>query len=659
MSGWRKVQDNVRIPLAGGLTLSARIWFPRSNRPAPAILEYHPYPKRYATAQRDEIAHGFFASKGFVSLRVDMRGSGESEGSTVDEYTDQERADAVEVINWIARQDWCSGSIGMYGLSWGGFNSLQLAAMAPPPLKAVAVAGATDDRFREDAHFLGGVTASDHIGWSVALISFLTRPPDPALIGRGWRAFWKARLEALEWALPHWLEHQARDAFWIKGFPSAASKGLRVPVLVAGGTADVFATSVLRIADRQPERVKAVIGPWAHKFPHMGIPGPAIDWLAQCTRWFDRWLKGTKNGAETDPRLRVFMTDSYPPSEHSQATRPGRWIRVNDGGGTATAKLALSRDGRLGGNTTTGKIAISTPQDLGMDGGEIMPMGWGADLPGDQRHDDACCVTFDTAPLQNDREIFGRPELTLRLASDQAVAFCVARLCDVAPDGRSTRIAIGAANLNLSPDMGRVRLLKPGKIERIILPLGVVAHRFSKGHRIRIALSNTYWPMLWPSPKPGTLTLHLKGSDFTFTGLPKGSSACRDFGPPDGMRTRPWQTLAPASFARDITRDVARGRTCLRIGDQSALERSGDHGLEHWSKTDRAYEIEDGRPDTATFRIHRQLGIRRVGFEATTEVDATVTSDETHFHWRLEMQARSDGRRVAHKQIAGKTARKC
>jgi len=654
-----RIEDNAAIPLPDGTRLSARIWFPETDAPCPAILEYHPYPKRYATARRDEIAHGYFARQGYVSIRVDMRGSGESEGFVSDEYTDQERKDAKNVIDWISRQTWCSGAVGMYGLSWGGFNSLQLAASSIPALKAVAVAGATDDRFKEDAHFLGGVTSSDHIGWSTALYSFMTRPPDPDLAGRGWKKLWKERLDVLEWMLPTWLSHPARDNFWTRGFPAAKEKGIRIPALVAGGTADVFATSVLRMVQRQPDLVKGIIGPWAHKFPNMGIPGPAIDWLAQCTRWYDRWLKGIENSADKDPALRAFVTDSYAPSEHSLASRKGRWIEVSK---AALKKhriqtLALGKGRVLGGTDTNAKIAISTPQDMGMDGGEIMPMGWGADLPGDQRHDDARSVCFDSEPMARDTEVLGQPTLTLSLSSDKPHAFCVARLCDVAPDGRSTRIAIGAVNLNLSDDLSKIVKLKPGSVRKVTLPINAVSHRFKKGHRLRIALSNTYWPMLFPSPEHGTLTLLCKGSVLTLPLAPTGAKAWLDFGDADDATSLPRSMLKPTSFERKIIRDVGRGETELFIADDSGLERADATGLEHWGRTDRRYIIEDGKPDTASFLIERKLGIQRSTFSAHTSVKASIGATLTHYVWELDMTAMSGKSVVAKKNFKGRSKR--
>ena len=656
---WTGIDEDVGIRLSDNTRLSARMWRPSTPPPWPAILEYHPYPKRYTTAHRDEIAHGWFAAAGYASVRVDMRGSGDSEGHCSDEYTEQERLDALEVIGWLAAQPWCTGTVGMYGLSWGAFNALQLAAIAPPALKAVAVAGGTDDRFMEDVHRLGGCLTSEHFGWAVCLLSFLTRPPDPEIVGRRWRSLWKDRLGALEWSFPTWLNHQTRDAFWTTGFPAAAPDGLRVPALVAGGTADVFATSVLRMVRRQPDRVKGIIGPWAHKFPHMGIPGPAIDWLGQCTRWFDRWLKGERNRAEHDPALRAFVTDGFMPDEHSATLRPGRWIAIRSVSEIDAMQTTwtLHADGRLADGRSSGKTVISTDQDVGVQGGEIMPMGWGADLPGDQRVDDAKSVCFDTAPLRRSIDMFGRPALSLRVSCDQTGGFIVARLCDVAPDGKSTRIAIGAINLSLSDDLASIRALEPDRACRVAIPLGALCHRFSNGHRIRIALSTTYWPMVWPSRRPCRVTLHHGGAVFSFGGRPSTSRRWTGFGEADGLAPLESDSLSPEEFRRDVTRDVANGSTSVTLSDASGETRLRPHDLVHWNTTERRYVITDGDPSSATLTIDRALGIRRASFNANTHVCARLTADETRFSWSLDMTARSRGRVVSHRTWSGRTIR--
>ena len=654
-----RIEDDVRIELSDGTRLSARIWFPEGSGPWPAILEYHPYPKRYTTARRDEIAHGYFAQMGYVAIRVDMRGSGDSEGAMSDEYTDQERRDALDIIEWVAGQAWSSGALGMYGLSWGGFNSLQLAAIAPDPLKAVAVAGATDDRYREDVHFMGGVMASEHIGWAAALLSFLTRPPDPAIAGRRWKGLWRRRLETLDWVLPSWLEHPARDSFWTSGFPTAAPEGLRVPALVAAGTADVFAASVLRMVARQPDLVKGIIGPWVHRFPHEGLPAPAVDWMNQCTRWFDRWLKGEPNGVEKDPRLRVFVSGSHGPCEYAGAERPGGWYALQQipGENTDHKEMRLGRDHTLGSDRASGKVTVSTPQTLGLASGEIMPMGWGADLPDDQSADDALSVCFETGPLERSMVVIGQPVLTLRLARDSRDAFLVARLCDVAPDGSSVRVGLGARNLALDASFERCHSFTPGQAQSVRLVFGAVAHRFPKGHRIRLALSNTCWPMLWPSSGVNTLELHLAQSSLSLPVLPPGARAWYGFGAPDGSTPLPRTILEPARFDRTVCRDRDRGRTKFVITDTAQRERSDAHGLETWGETARTYVVDDNDPAAASMHVERSLSVGRGPWQTSTRVEVTFRGTRNHFLWDVTLVARHSRRNVARRRFSGEIPR--
>src|ERR1700743_2919670 len=156
----RKVREieNLFITLSDGCKVAARIWLPvdAEQRPVPAILEYLPYRKRDGPVDRDHLTHPYYAGNGYACIRVDMRGSGESDGLLEDEYTKQEHDDCVEIMPWIATQKWCTGDIGMIGISWGGFNGLQVAARRPKELKAVISLCSTDDRYNDAIHFMGG-----------------------------------------------------------------------------------------------------------------------------------------------------------------------------------------------------------------------------------------------------------------------------------------------------------------------------------------------------------------------------------------------------------------------------------------------------------------------------------------------------------------------
>ena len=193
-----RVIDPQWIPLSDGTRLCARVWLPESAswRPVPAILEYLPYRRGDVTALEDSLIHPYFAAGGYAGVRVDIRGSGDSDGILTDEYSEQEHRDALEVIGWLAEQPWCTGAVGMMGISWSGFNSLQVAALRPPALRAIITACSTDDRYDNDVHYLGGVPLGYYLlPWASAMMAFNVRPPDPAIVGDRWRELWHQRLD--------------------------------------------------------------------------------------------------------------------------------------------------------------------------------------------------------------------------------------------------------------------------------------------------------------------------------------------------------------------------------------------------------------------------------------------------------------------------------
>src|SRR4029077_19238439 len=214
-----RMLDDVLIPLKDGTRLAARIWLPvdADGDPVPAILEYLPYRRRDGTVERDLLTHPYFAGHGYAAVRVDMRGSGDSDGVLLGEYLKQEQDDAMEVIAWIAAQPWCSGAVGMVGISWGGFNGLQVAARRPPALKAIITLCSTDDRYADDTHYMGGAVLGANLTWASTMLANQTRPPDKALVGERWREMWLERMRNLPLFVALWLKHQRRDAYWEHG----------------------------------------------------------------------------------------------------------------------------------------------------------------------------------------------------------------------------------------------------------------------------------------------------------------------------------------------------------------------------------------------------------------------------------------------------------
>ncbi|MGH3015726.1 MAG: CocE/NonD family hydrolase, partial [Gaiellaceae bacterium] len=320
--------EHTWIKLADGTRLAARIWLPEDaeDDPVPAILEFLPYRKTDGTAIRDAARQPYLAGFGYAAVRVDVRGTGESDGTLTDEYTEQEQEDALEVLAWLRAQPWCDGTLGMWGISWGGFNSLQIAARRPPGLRAIVTLCSTDDRYADDVHYRGGcVLALDMLHWASSMLTWNARPPDPRLYGEGWREAWLERLETLTPWIEHWLGHQRRDGYWQHGSVCEDYAAIECPVFAVGGFADGYTNAVPRLLAGLSVPRKGLVGPWAHAFPDDALPGPSIGFLQECVRWFDHWLKGAGNGVMDEPMLRVWMQDSVAPRPQYEL-RPGRWV---------------------------------------------------------------------------------------------------------------------------------------------------------------------------------------------------------------------------------------------------------------------------------------------------------------------------------------------
>jgi len=589
---------------------------------------------------RDEINHGWFAAHGYVSIRVDMPGTGNSEGFLSDEYRPKEHAEIAEVLAWIARQEWCDGNVGMFGHSWGGYSGLQMAALNPPELKAVVASGCSDDLYGEDCHFRGGVMEIEHLSWAATMLSFFSRPPDPEIFGDDWKEKWINRLDKIEWILPKWLQHPTRDAHW--KYPSICENfaAVNIPILLGSGWADTGSNGVLRMAENLPDTFRTVVGPWAHKFPHMGMPKPAIGWLQECVKWWDHWLKGVENDIEKTPRLRFFIPENVLPETVSDSDRNGRWASESEwpAPSVSTERYTLG-DGLLGQTAEDHQLIINSPQSLGTATGELMPMGWGADLPGDQRQDDGQSLIFDTPVITEGFDIFGRTTVELTLSSDKPVAFVFGRLCDVAPDGTSYRVCYGALNLTHTSNHGEVVYLEPGKPFKATLILDDVAHRFCTGHRLRLALSNAYWPLFWPAPEAGKLTVYTKDSALHIPLRKQGNQPEPSFEDAAVHPHLPRTVLEEARSERTHSHDLATGQHQYRVMDWASKERSEQSGLISSGSTERIYTIKDDDPTACTFVSKRHVVLERNEMKLETCSEVSVSCTKTDFQIAASLMA--------------------
>jgi len=494
------------IEMPDGVRLAARIWIPEDalTNPGPAVFEYIPYRKVDMVRARDERNHPYLAQNGIAALRVDMRGSGDSEGRMPDMYCRNELADARHVIAWLTEQPWCNGKVGMFGTSWGGTASLQANLDAPAALKAVIAVCATHDRYEDDIHHMGGCLLTESVEWGATLPTILGAPPS-ANVGADWRTKWAERLDSLAFPLEAWLRNEDRGKYWRHGSVIHQADRLRAPMLCVGGWADRYSNSVMSLVDRRPDLAWGVVGPWGHHYPDQGHPGPGIGFQRLMLDWWQYWLMTDNPATPEWPKLRVWVRSFDPPAD-SIDERSGGWVQ-SEGTSQATAwtEWYLGHDG-LSKSASASRLELPANLQAGTQGADTGYFGRFGGLPPDQSADDLASLCFDTVPLQRDVLIYGAAELQLELeAPDPRRQLCL-RLNDVAPDGTSARIIWALRNLALDDDLDAPAEPLPHGPRRLRVRFPTMAYRLKAGHRLRLAVSQSYWPMVWPSPALGGVT---------------------------------------------------------------------------------------------------------------------------------------------------------
>lgn len=619
------------IMMPDGCRLSARVWMPKdaATNPVPAILEHIPYRKRDGTIVRDEYTHPWFAGNGYACIRVDMRGNGESEGLMEDEYIAQELQDACDVIAWAASQDWCNGNVGMMGISWGGFNGLQVASLQPPALKAIITCCSTVDRYADDIHYKGGCLLGENFGWATNMLSYSSRPPDPVLVGdENWLDMWKHRLENMPYNWREWFAHQHRNDYWKHGSVCEDYASIKAAVLSIGGWHDGYRNTISHLVENLSAPVKGIVGPWNHKYPHYAGPKPAIGFLQEAKRWWDRWLKDEPTGVEDDPAYRVYLMDSVAPKRWFDE-RPGRWIAEQEwpSQNIATKKLHLCNEG-LADTATKIDIKISSPQDCGMASGEYFPFAFGDELPDEQSFDDERSLCFDTEKMADACDIVGAPIIKLSVTADKPNAQLCVRLCDLRPDGTSALITFGVINLTHHRSDQEPNALIEGQKIDVKFALDQIGYRVPKGHKLRLAVSTSYWPVIWPSPEQAEISLN-EGS----IEIPIRSTAVDDewhFEPPQAATA--WQAieLRPTSYSRQVKSEG--GKTILDIVCDNGENRDRQHALISGSWFKERWEISPDDPNSANVSIEWEQTGGRKGQMWRTSVVTKMWSDKLNFY---------------------------
>ena len=656
--------EQVRIPMDDGIDLAATLYVPDAPGagPFPAVLESIPYRKDDWTLSRDWPLHGAFAAAGYVSCRLDVRGTGSSRGIAEDEYTEREILDNLAVIDWLATQPWSSGAVGMFGISWGGFSALQAAMRRPPALKAIIPACFSHDRYHVDVHWWGGTRLIGETAyWPVEMVGENALPPDPERFGPGWREEWLRRLDATpQWPLSS-LRHQRRDEHWRHGSAIEDWGSIEAAVLALGGLADSYRDSVLETVANVRAPVRGILGPWGHAWPHAGAPAPAIDGVRLMTRWWDRFLRGERNGVDEGPALTVYAVepdDDAPfPVEVAPAAVPGRWWAI--GRWPSVLRIAPPAPLHLGGAGAAGSGRLG-PEPPGADegpdtwaGGPAAAMtapftctGWEPQGgPLDQRPDDALALVYTGDPLAEPVLIVGFPIVDLWVAADRPVAQVAVRLEAVAPDGTSALLARGLLNLTRRDSFAEPAPVVPGEVMAVTVPLTATGARIPAGQRLRVAVAGAAFPVAWPAPEPVRLTLFHDGGRPSRLRLPTPAGwapATEDLGTgafdPGAAEERPG---IPEAWR--VERDELAGTTTLvseaggghRFPERDGLVFGSEERYRIVAGDDWATCVAEGR---TLYRV-----IYPDGRQVTADGSLVVGSTAADFAIRIDLSVAEDG----------------
>jgi len=639
-----KVVRHVRIPMSDGKELAAHMFMPDAPGRFPAVFDYYPY-------RKDDLSppwryHQYLAQRGFVALRLDVRGTGGSGGVAVDEYSRQEQLDAVEAIAWMAEQPWCNGNVGMFGTSYGGFNSLQVAMHRPPALKAICPMYFTDNRYTDDCHYKGGAMQMlyDVGTYGLGMVLMNSLPAYPEGAGERWGEIWEEHLQNEPWLL-RWVENQTYTEQWKQGSLCEDYGAIRCAAFLIGGWRDGYTNCNLRTFEHLQGPKKALIGPWLHVMPDAGVPGPRVDHVHEMARFYEYWLKGVDNGVMDEPPLTIYV-QQYDPPRADRTSTSGFW-RHESGWPLTRATghtLYLAPNASLSPETPAerGSAEWDYNPTVGATFG-IFSAGGPHVLPADQRLEDAYSLNWTSEPLRESLDILGHAEAVLRVSVTTDIATLVVRLIDVAPDGQAALVTKGLLNLTHRDSHETPEAVVPGEIYEVRVMLDATAWQFEPGHSIRIAVAGADFPNAWPSPAHYTGKIVLGGDRPSRLVLPALSPQAPKLPEP---RLRPPVSIAsPFSGAGDapvwrITRDILQG-TCEVMIRGSGMSRFED--LKVTRDSEAVAIVSERDPARASVRGRQHVTLHWPDRDIEARARGQIESTKDAFHVTIHLDLTMDG----------------
>jgi predicted acyl esterase len=635
-----KVEKNVLIPMRDEVRLAADLYVPEPDpgEPLPVVMEYIPY-------RKDEVAPGsrfyeYLPRHGYIVARIDIRGTGGSDGINTDEYVLQEQLDGYDAIEWLAAQPFCDSHVSQMGISYGGFTSLQVATHQPPHLASIIPMYFTDDRYTDDCHYRGGHLRKYYdVGhYGNFMIAYNALPPYPEWAGGDWATIWEEHVAHNEPYLLKWLKHQTDGPYWRHGSVRDIADRITCPVFMIGGWRDGYPNPPLRLYQALGVPKKVLVGPWNHAVPDVAVPGPRIDYLYEVVRWLDHWCKGKNTGIMDEPPVVVYM-QHYERPVVDRLEAAGQWRAETDWPppGTGERTLHLAEAGSLTGQPGgDGADTFEYVATVGATGG-LWSGGLQFGLPGDQRPDEAFSLVYTSAPLEGDVHLLGRPSVLVYASSTATVIGFASSLSDVAPDGASHLLAKGMLNATRRTSLTDPEPLTPGEVYELQIEIDTTAWVFPMGHRIRLAIASADWPNVWPTPQPATNTVYrgeARPSRLILPTVPPlGSATPPQYRPSSRAMVRHSDRTEPPSW--EVVHDLLGGRSQVRIREAT------DERINDTTAVRREYSLvadcDPYEPSSASAHGRHLSRIARPNSVIEGSSDVLIQATATHFDVTIDL----------------------
>ena len=636
-----KVRSEVlHVPMRDGVRLSVHVHRPDEPGRFPAILGYTPYRKGPLRGP-DPIVH-----HGYATASFDIRGTGNSEGCNDSIYSDAERQDGYDMVEWAARQPWCDGNVGMWGISFGAVAAIQTAMAAPPHLKAIIARSGSDDPYTEWTNPGGSPRPYLYTCYGPLMTALNFLPPDPEEVGERWSEIWQQRLEGnVPWGIP-FIRNLLDGPFWRARSLRGKYENVTCAVFVVDGWADWYHSALLRIYSQIRSPKRAMIGPWSHNWPHAAVPGPRIDWPREALRWFDRWLKGIDNGIAQEPPVTIFVRQYQPPDtillEDKGVFRgENAWpiARAVETPMYLRGKGALAAEPPQSAAESGSDAHVYDPRIgacAGFHGGGPFNDNWA--MPLDQRPDEALSLVYTTEPLSADVEVTGQPRARLHVSSTADVALFCVKLCDVAPDGTSALVTKGWLNVTHRKSHARPAAIQPGKVYPIDVELLTCAYRFLKGHRIRVTVASSDLMNVWPTPQACVNTIYRSAERPSHVVLPVAPPQRPRLRKPAPGPSTSRRTSGPTRAEMEAPSLSVTSDPINRTSTVAYVVRYG--GL---ATQEASYTVSAAHPAQVVARSRTTAGANCAGKKIEVVAHAVTASDEQAFHHTVDVHIAIDG----------------